>query len=140
MLTDDVHSETSDPLNANADETDTLLSPTKVPQYTSQPILKKPLPGLKLPKSQTAWSEANLYFATESKLYDEVQNIDDYTETLQSTIYTYFAQNFGQIIRPRDQPNHDNLSVKELKKKLATEKRDNPANGDTISALSKENS
>ncbi|ESO00250.1 hypothetical protein HELRODRAFT_176108 [Helobdella robusta] len=97
------------PKETSVNEGNTMLLPDSQTTSTNhQQSLPSPtvattvstLPGVKLPKSPAQWLEANTYF--------------------QSTIYRYFAQNYGTI-KYKSQtglPADTNKSVKELKKEL----------------------
>src|SRR6218665_3974689 len=66
--------------------------------------------------------EANAFFraAFSAAPFLSIENLDDFTNIFQSTIYNYFAENYGTTSeRKTDEKELDAMSVKELKKKLS---------------------
>ncbi|ESO09309.1 hypothetical protein HELRODRAFT_168272 [Helobdella robusta] len=57
----------------------------------------KPLPGIKLPKTTTHWLEANAYFYSQIATLPNITDINNFTTTLQTLIYNYFASNYGTL-------------------------------------------
>src|SRR6218665_1862908 len=75
-----------------------------------------------VPKSASEWEEANAFFraAFSAAPFLSIENLDDFTNIFQSTIYNYFAENYGTTSeRKTDEKELDAMSVKELKKKLS---------------------
>jgi len=75
-----------------------------------------------LPKSASEWEEANAFFRAvfSAALFLSIENLDEFTNIFQSTIYNYFAENYGTASeRKTDEKKLDAMSVKELKKKLS---------------------
>ncbi|ESN95700.1 hypothetical protein HELRODRAFT_179175 [Helobdella robusta] len=56
-----------------------------------------PLPGIKLPKTTTHWLEANAYFHSQIATLPNITDINNFTTTLQTLIYNYFASNYGTL-------------------------------------------
>src|SRR6218665_321493 len=91
--------------------------------YTDYPST---LPGVHLPKSASEWEEANSFFraAFSAAPFLSIENLDDFTNIFQSTMYNDFAENYGTTSeRKTDEKKLDAMSVKELKKKLSCLKK-----------------
>ncbi|ESO11960.1 hypothetical protein HELRODRAFT_158325 [Helobdella robusta] len=78
----------------------------------------QPIPGIKLPKSSTQWSEANVYFQLEFKCLDAITDIDSFANRFQEAIYSYFATNCGTIKMKSKPVEHINRDIRRLKTKL----------------------
>lgn len=77
------------------------------------------LPGLKLPKTEQLWAEANLYFQINIESLPRIENISEYASDLQKLIYEYFATGFGIVETPGDlSGKYKNWSVSKLKSAL----------------------
>ncbi|ESN99061.1 hypothetical protein HELRODRAFT_162542 [Helobdella robusta] len=94
---------------------------------TSQPIFQhtstststpKPIPGIKLPKSSTQWSEANAFFQLEFRCLDAITDIDSFANRFQEAIYSYFAANCGTLKMKSKPVEHINRDIRRLKTKL----------------------
>ena len=104
------------------------------------PTLEK-LPGIKLPKTSSEWSEANLYFTLQRDSLPPITDIDARTTSLQGLIYKYFAENYGTVnsnsmLNGSFLEKYKNLSCANLKKKLQKLKRHNCGNVHEIKWLS----
>ncbi|ESO09364.1 hypothetical protein HELRODRAFT_168340 [Helobdella robusta] len=82
--------------------------------------IESTLPGIKLPKTSTLWSEANAYFQLQQHTLPSYHDIDAFAYTFQKMIYDYFALNYGTI-KPQTINNNNN------KKKMPTTKLDSTA-------------
>ena len=85
---------------------------------------RKPIkPGIKLPKTQTEWDNANEYFRANLNTSDEITDINTEISSLQGMIYTYFKSNFGTYNNKDDgisegsifQQKYNHLSRRQLK-------------------------
>src|SRR6218665_3192325 len=123
------HRETSEedqPKNSEVSDRDDLtellnvdVRPNACPSDTDYPST---LPVVHLPKSASEWEEANAFFraAFSAASFLSIENLDDFTNIFQNTIYNYFAENYGTTSeRKTDEKELDAMSVKELKKKLS---------------------
>ncbi|ESO10191.1 hypothetical protein HELRODRAFT_168067 [Helobdella robusta] len=105
--------------------------------------IESTLPGVKLPKTSTQWSEANAYFQLQQHTLPNYHDIDAFAYTFQKMIYDYFALNYGTI-KPQTINNNNkssNKSIKELKNKLKQLKllgRNNQGFDNLIRSTSKE--
>src|SRR6267154_1314860 len=89
-------SEINNPPTINSPRTETSPSACEtVTNSPTQPVDSSTLPDIKLPTRPAQWTEANAYFATSSELYNSPIDVSKYTGLLQSTIYNYFATNYG---------------------------------------------
>ena len=84
------------------------------------PELRK---GINLPKSNSEWLNANEYFKFSilSNAPMKSQDLNASIKLLNTTIYNYFAENFGYVeCLPDDSlyNKYDNYSIKDLKKAL----------------------
>ncbi|ESN91229.1 hypothetical protein HELRODRAFT_182084 [Helobdella robusta] len=100
-----------------------LLSPQRqslVPPSITPNIdkVETPLPGLKLPETAKQWAEANAYFHSQRANLPNVNNIDNFTNSLQSLIYDYFASNYGTLETKTISSVYQNKSINKLKKEL----------------------
>ena len=91
------------------------------------PVLKK---GINLPKSDSEWSTANEYFKSALLLNGPImpQELNTSIQVLNDTIYTYFADNFGNTETIPDESlinKYKDHTVKKLKKALANLKSSN---------------
>ncbi|ESN94294.1 hypothetical protein HELRODRAFT_164109 [Helobdella robusta] len=93
----------------------------------SQPIFQhtstststpKPIPGIKLPKSSTQWSEANAFFQLVFRSLDAISDIDSFANRFQEAIYSYFAANCGTLKMKSKPVEHINRDIRLLKTKL----------------------
>ena len=99
--------------------------------------------GLKLPKSKERWAEANTYFHSifSSQISNSIINLDTAVQSIQDTVYNYFADTCGVVT---GNTNKDYASVysdqpiKRLKRSLAALKKsaDNLANTQEIRYVS----
>ncbi|ESN92908.1 hypothetical protein HELRODRAFT_165044 [Helobdella robusta] len=71
-------------------ETDDVSDSTQTTfKHTSTTAtISKPLPGIKMPKSSSHWSEANAFFQMELKPLDIISDIDSFATNFQETIYS----------------------------------------------------
>ena len=91
------------------------------------PVLKK---GINLPKRDSEWSTANEYFKSALLLNGPImpQELNTSIQVLNDTIYTYFADNFGNTETIPDESlinKYKDHTVKKLKKALANLKSSN---------------
>lgn len=94
--------------------------------------------GIKLPTKPCEWAEANAYFASINELYDQPTDVNSYTDSLQSTIYNYFASNFGLNTSSKlFDAEWSKCSMKTLKAELKQLKLSSPRDVDRIKLLSK---
>ena len=120
MLTNALHSYNYD----NEDEitTDNLV------QLDDQVRTK---PGIKLPKADSGWELANLFFKSELSTSDiNGDNLNETIASMNSTIYNYLAENYGTVEMDNKKDNdlvekYGELSVNSLKKDLKKLKRTN---------------
>ena len=89
-------------------------------EHDEYPELRK---GINLPKSNSEWLTANEYFKFSilSNAPIKSQDLNASIKLLNTTIYNYFAENFGYVERlPGDSlyNKYDNYSIKDLKKAL----------------------
>ena len=55
-------------------------------------------PGIKLPKAETSWKEADTYFRSVLHVGDiNISNLNISVKNMNNIIYEYFAKNFGTI-------------------------------------------
>ncbi|ESO00288.1 hypothetical protein HELRODRAFT_176152 [Helobdella robusta] len=105
--------------------------------------IESTLPGVKLQKTSTQWSEANAYFQLQQHTLPSYHDIDAFAYTFQKMIYDYFALNYGTI-KPQTINNNNkssNKSIKKLKNKLKQLKllgRNNQGFDNLIRSTSKE--
>ncbi|ESO00352.1 hypothetical protein HELRODRAFT_175753 [Helobdella robusta] len=92
----------------------TPISPSKPASDT----IESTLPGTKLPKTSTQWSEANVYFQLQQQSLPSYDNIDNFTSAFQQMIYNYFATNYGTLKQQTVNNTSSNKSIKNLKKEL----------------------
>src|SRR6218665_1247088 len=117
------HQETSEedqPKNSEVSDRDDLtellnvdIRPNACPLDTDYPIT---LPEVHLPKIASEWEEANAFFraAFSAAPFLSVENLDDFTNIFQNTIYNYFAENYGTTSeRKTDEKELEAMSVKE---------------------------
>ncbi|ESO00497.1 hypothetical protein HELRODRAFT_175935 [Helobdella robusta] len=100
-----------------------------------------PLPGLKLPKTVKQWATANAYFHSQRTNLPNVNNIDNFANSLQSVIYDYFASNYGTLETKTISSVDQNKPINKLKKELKQLKvlgRNNHNYDLQIKALNKE--
>ncbi|ESN92989.1 hypothetical protein HELRODRAFT_165138 [Helobdella robusta] len=76
--------------------------PTSTSPPTSSPPANNitnntPLLGIKLPKTTTHWLEATAYFHSQIATLPNITDINNFTTTLQTLIYNYFASNYGTL-------------------------------------------
>ena len=96
---------------------------------TSDVTKRIPKKGIKLPTTTDEWNIANDYF----KLHLECRAINDVNteiQTVQNTIYDYFANNYGTVNGESDDLKqlYDHLSKRQLKKELKRLKDENSEN------------
>ena len=79
------------------------------------------LPGIKLPKSEDQWKEANEHFKTVLPYNSEIANIEDTLAHTQKSIYKYFSEKYGCVntnIFDGYSAIYGHLSKRQLKLKL----------------------
>ena len=79
------------------------------------------LPGIKLPKSEDQWKEANEHFKTVLPYNSEIANIEDTLVHTQKSIYQYFSEKYGCVnanIFDSYSVIYGHLSKRQLKLKL----------------------
>ena len=88
-------------------------------------------PGIKLPKADSGWELANLFFKSELSASDSNRdNLNETIASMNSTIYNYFADSYGTV-EMYDKKDNDlfekygEFSVNNLKKELKKLKRSN---------------
>ncbi|ESN95964.1 hypothetical protein HELRODRAFT_178882 [Helobdella robusta] len=67
------------------------------PSTPASDTIESTLPGTKLPKTSSQWSEANVYFQLQQQSLPSYDNIDNFTSAFQQMIYNYFATNYGTL-------------------------------------------
>ena len=74
--------------------------------------------GIKLPKTDSQWEEANLFFKININNPELITDLNSYTEYFQSMIYNYFADNFGTVdVDSSDyRDKYSTMSMRELKR------------------------
>ncbi|ESN90811.1 hypothetical protein HELRODRAFT_182645 [Helobdella robusta] len=85
---------------------------------TNTVIKDTPLPGIKLPKTTTQWSEANAYFHSQKSALPNITDIDNFTINFQSSIYNYFASTYGTIKQQTNSTTISDKPINKLKKEL----------------------
>ena len=87
-------------------------------------------PGVKLPRSNDNWSEANNFFKSIlSTLEVTADSVNEAIQFMNNTIYDFFKDNYG-IIESVNQANglfhkYNHITIKQLKRELAQLKRQN---------------
>jgi len=81
---------TDRPTSDALDQTETLSVPHDPPTLDIKP-------GIRLPKTQSRWTEANAYFKSILDMNEVVDNIDEYVVNMQNTVYNYFATSCGTV-------------------------------------------
>ena len=79
------------------------------------------LPGIKLPKSEDQWKEANEHFKTVLPYNSEIADIEDTLVHTQKAIYQYFSEKYGCVntnIFDGYSAIYGHLSKRQLKLKL----------------------
>ncbi|ESN94359.1 hypothetical protein HELRODRAFT_164188 [Helobdella robusta] len=128
-------------LKTTVPDVETNKSENELQQFqhtTTSSATPNPLPGIKLPKTQSQWAEANAYFHQKFVDLCVVEDINHFTSTFQNTIYNYFANTFGTV-KPKTSTNQNSV-IKQLKKKLKNLKilgRNNNSFNNDIIAVSK---
>ena len=116
-----------------------LIPPSDPPNIDASSIdTPSVLPGIKLPKTDSEWEEANLYFCLNFDISVPISNIDDFAMRFQQMIYSYFKNMYG-VVKSDDMEidkKYENRTVKELKKELK-ELKTNLPNSDQIKHVSK---
>ena len=80
-------------------------------------------PGIKLPKADSGWELANLFFKSELSTSDiNRDNLNETIASMNSTIYNYFAENYGTDETDNKKDNdllekYGEFSVNNLKKR-----------------------
>ena len=97
--------------------------PDNLPPAASVPNIGPIKPGLKLPKTQNQWAEANSYFHAQFAPYLASQSLDtnSIVSEAQDTVYNYFAATCGTIPIQANQDlitRYANHSIKALKNAL----------------------
>ncbi|ESO06031.1 hypothetical protein HELRODRAFT_160144 [Helobdella robusta] len=107
------------PVTQEDESNDSDVTSHPIFQHTSTSTsTPKPIPGIKLPKSSTQWSEANAFFQLEFRCLDAITDIDSFANRFQEAIYPYFAANCG-ILKMKSKPvEHINRDIRRLKTKL----------------------
>ncbi|ESO12563.1 hypothetical protein HELRODRAFT_159121 [Helobdella robusta] len=77
-----------------------------------------PLPGIKLPKTTTHWLEANAYFHSQIATLPNITDINNFTTTLQTLIYNYFASNYGTLNQKSSSKTTLDKPINKLKSEL----------------------
>ncbi|ESO00987.1 hypothetical protein HELRODRAFT_184340 [Helobdella robusta] len=104
------------PTSASASDTDPSSTSTESTDVDTSESL---LPGVKLPRTEAEWTEANDYFRIHRSDFSDFGNLNDVTIKFQNFIYNYFATNYGIIESPSTiKGNNSNKSIKILKKEL----------------------
>src|SRR6218665_53639 len=101
--------------------THTCITPSSETTSKAQPNeTAEAKPGLKLPKSQERWNEANMYFHSIFSLSAQINNLDDFVQDVQQKVCDYFANTYGTIDIPDSefQNKYLNISAKTLKRTL----------------------
>src|SRR6218665_3699187 len=125
--------------NASLPENTTHITPSSETTSKSQPNeTVEAKPGLKLPKSQERWNEANKYFHSIFSLSAQINNLDDFVQDVQQKVYDYFANTYGTNDIPDSefQNKYLNVSAKTLKRTLK-QLKDNRADIKEIKFVSK---
>ena len=102
---------------------------------TEFPTIKK---GIKLPKTDAQWEEANLFFKINMNISEPIFDLHSYTESFHNLIYNYFADNFGTVdIESSDyREKYATMTMRELKRALK-QLKETPEKGNEIQFLSK---
>ncbi|ESO09106.1 hypothetical protein HELRODRAFT_169046 [Helobdella robusta] len=125
---------------SSVENTNKTINQPRSFQHKSAPATTPhPLPGVKLPKTQQQWTEANAYFHHKLNFLNNIDDIDSYTQHLQQTVYQYFADSYGT--QKPIVSTSVNAKIKKLKKKLKILKtlgRNNNNYNNEIKNLSKQ--
>ena len=100
-------------------------------------------PGIKLPKTDSGWELANLFFKSELSTSNiDRDNLNETIASMNSTIYDYFAENYGTVETDNKKDNdllekYGEFSVNNLKKELKKLKKRSNSDLRTIKFVSK---
>lgn len=84
------------------------------------------LPGVKLPKTEDEWKEANLFFHAHLHTLPNPGNVSEYADSLQSMIYDYFKTSCGVLkSRGKEKTKYDGYSANKLRATLKRLKQSN---------------
>jgi hypothetical protein len=81
-------------------------------------------PGVKLPKNESHWREADLYFKAELPIYDvNRKSINECVIKMSNLVYAYFAENFRTVNKKNSldyelNKKYANYTKQELKREL----------------------
>ncbi|ESN91230.1 hypothetical protein HELRODRAFT_182085 [Helobdella robusta] len=128
QLTDNQTNEVDDTASPPEQQTSSKSSRTTPisPSTPASDTIESTLPGTKLPKTSTQWSEANVYFQLQQQSLPSYDNIDNFTSAFQQMIYNYFATNYGTLKQQTVNNTSSNKSIKNLKKRTKTAKATRP--------------
>ena len=100
-------------------------------------------PGVKLPRNESQWMEANLYFRAELPICDvNANSINECVIKMSNLVYDYFAENFGTVTKKSvldDELDnkYTNYTKQELKRELKALKRQSNADVNNIKYVSR---
>ena len=100
-------------------------------------------PGVKLPKTDLDWREADLYFRAELPISEvNEHSVNDCVIKMTNLVYDYFAENFGTVNKSKDsdsefQSKYANYSKQDLKRELKALKRQSPVDVENIKYVSR---
>ena len=87
------------------------------------PQNKLPKTGIKLPKTESDWKQANKYFEATLDHIKEIVDINEEITNLQNTIYDYFRNECGTVVEEVSnseyKETYEKLSKRQLKKALS---------------------
>ena len=114
--------QTTDTSNANA------VPPNEHSDHTAESCGDPTtLPGIKLPRNDEEWEEANLFFLLNIDMSAPISDINEFTTNLQQVIYNYFRDLYGTVEKDDVDmtSEYNSMSIKELKKELKELKQNN---------------
>ncbi|CAB4034951.1 Hypothetical predicted protein [Paramuricea clavata] len=100
-------------------------------------------PGVKLPKNECEWREANLYFRAELPICDvNEKSINECAIKMSNLVYDYFAENFGTVNKKNAldeefDKKYANYTKQELKRELKALKHQSITDVNNIRYVSK---
>ena len=91
-------------------------------------------PGIRLPKTSSDWTLANLFFHAHfsAQLAQPIMDLNNFVSQAQTDVYNYFAKTHGTIAQDNNSwdEKYNHLTAKQLKATLRGLKRDLESNND----------
>ena len=123
-----LNQELTNALRSHNDDNEEEITTDNLVQLDDQVRTK---PGIKLPKADSGWELANLFFKCVLSSSDiNRDNLNETIASMNSRIYNYFAENYGTVETDNKNDNdlfekYGEFSVNNLKKELKKLKRSN---------------